>query len=39
MSLGVLVGAITISRAASDKKLSREILKTVAHLVKNPRAE
>jgi len=31
-----LVGAITMARAVSDEKLSREILKTVAHQLKNP---
>jgi TetR/AcrR family transcriptional regulator, transcriptional repressor for nem operon len=36
MSVCALVGAITVSRAASDERLSREILKTVAQLVKNP---
>lgn len=30
-----LVGAITVSRAVSDEQLSREILKTVAQLVKS----
>jgi TetR/AcrR family transcriptional regulator, transcriptional repressor for nem operon len=36
MSVCALVGAITVSRAVSDERLSREILKTVAQLVKNP---
>jgi hypothetical protein len=36
MSVFALVGAITISWAVSDEQLSREILKTVAQLVKNP---
>jgi TetR/AcrR family transcriptional repressor of nem operon len=31
-----LVGAISMSRAVSDRKLSREILKTVAKRLKNP---
>jgi TetR/AcrR family transcriptional repressor of nem operon len=31
-----LVGAIGVARAVSDKQLSREILKTVARLLKNP---
>ena len=31
-----LVGAIGVARAVSDERLSREILKTVAHLLKNP---
>jgi TetR/AcrR family transcriptional regulator, transcriptional repressor for nem operon len=39
MSFCALVGAITVSRAVSDEQLSREILKTVAQLVKNPGAE
>jgi TetR/AcrR family transcriptional regulator, transcriptional repressor for nem operon len=39
MSVCALVGAITVSRAVSDEQLSREILKTVAQLVKNPGAE
>ena len=30
-----LVGAITVARAVSDEQLSREILKTVAQLLKN----
>jgi len=34
MSFCALVGAITVSRAVSDEKLSREILKTVAALLK-----
>jgi TetR/AcrR family transcriptional repressor of nem operon len=36
MTYCALVGAISISRAVSDKKLSREILKTVARLLRNP---
>jgi hypothetical protein len=39
MSVCALIGAITVSRAVSDEQLSREILKTVAQLVKNPGAE
>lgn len=31
-----LVGGITMARAVSDEKLSREILKTLAQLLKNP---
>ena len=31
-----LVGAIGMARAVSDEQLSREILKTVAQLLKNP---
>ena len=31
-----LIGAIGVSRAVSDQQLSREILKTVAQLLKNP---
>jgi TetR/AcrR family transcriptional repressor of nem operon len=31
-----LVGAIGVARAVSDEQLSREILKTVAQLLKNP---
>lgn len=31
-----LVGAISIARAVSDERLSREILKTVARLLKSP---
>jgi TetR/AcrR family transcriptional repressor of nem operon len=31
-----LVGAIGVARAVSDRQLSREILKTVARLLKNP---
>jgi len=34
-----LVGAIGVARAVSDQQLSREILKTVAPLLKNPRRE
>jgi TetR/AcrR family transcriptional regulator, transcriptional repressor for nem operon len=31
-----LVGAVSVARAVSDEQLSREILKTVAQLLKNP---
>jgi TetR/AcrR family transcriptional regulator, transcriptional repressor for nem operon len=31
-----LVGAIGVARAVSDEQLSREILKTVAQLLKKP---
>ena len=31
-----LVGAIGVARAVSDEQLSREILRTVAELLKNP---
>jgi TetR/AcrR family transcriptional repressor of nem operon len=31
-----LVGALSVARAVSDDQLSREILKTVAQLLKNP---
>jgi TetR/AcrR family transcriptional regulator, transcriptional repressor for nem operon len=31
-----LVGAISVARAISDEQLSREILKTVKHFLKNP---
>jgi len=31
-----LVGVIGVARAVSDEHLSREILKTVAQLLKNP---
>ena len=34
LSFSALVGAITIARAVSDQELSREILKTVAQLLK-----
>jgi TetR/AcrR family transcriptional repressor of nem operon len=34
-----LVGAIGVARALSDQQLSREILKTVAQLLKNPLRE
>jgi hypothetical protein len=33
------VGAIGVARAVSDQQLSREILKTVAQLLKNPLRE
>jgi TetR/AcrR family transcriptional repressor of nem operon len=36
MTYCALVGAITMARAASDEQLSREILKTVARLLRNP---
>jgi hypothetical protein len=39
MSVCALVGAITVSRAVSDEQLSREVLKTVAQVVKNPGAD
>jgi hypothetical protein len=35
----VLVGAIGVARAVSDENLSREILKTVAQLLKNFQTE
>jgi TetR/AcrR family transcriptional repressor of nem operon len=31
-----LVGSISVARAVSDQQLSRELLKTVAHLLKHP---
>jgi TetR/AcrR family transcriptional repressor of nem operon len=34
-----LVGAIGVARLVSDEQLSREILKTVAQLLKNPAAQ
>lgn len=34
-----LVGAIGVARAVSDQRLSREILKTVARLLRNPAPE
>ena len=34
-----LVGAISMARAVSDEQLSREILKTVAQLLRNPAAK
>jgi TetR/AcrR family transcriptional regulator, transcriptional repressor for nem operon len=36
MAYCAMVGAISMARAVSDKKLSREILKTVAQRLKNP---
>ena len=36
LTYSALVGAISLARAVSDKRLSREILKTVAELLKNP---
>jgi TetR/AcrR family transcriptional repressor of nem operon len=36
MSVCALIGAITVSRAVSNQQLSREILTTVAQLLKNP---
>jgi TetR/AcrR family transcriptional repressor of nem operon len=36
MTYCALVGAIGVARAVSDKHLSREILKTVARLLRNP---
>ena len=36
LTFSALVGAMSLARAVSDEKLSREILKTVAHLLKNP---
>jgi len=36
MTYCALVGAITVARAVSDERLSREILKTVAQLLRNP---
>jgi len=36
MTYCAMVGAISMARAVSDKKLSREILKTVAQRLKNP---
>ena len=36
MAYCAMVGAISVARAVSDEKLSREILKTVAHLLNNP---
>ena len=36
MTYCALVGAIGVARAVSDERLSREILKTVARLLRNP---
>jgi len=36
LTFSALVGAMSLARAVSDEKLSREILKTVAQLLKNP---
>jgi TetR/AcrR family transcriptional regulator, transcriptional repressor for nem operon len=36
LTLSALVGSIALSRAVSDEALSREILKTVAQLLKKP---
>ncbi len=36
LTFSALVGAMALARAVSDKALSREILKTVAQLLKNP---
>ena len=36
LTYSALVGAISLARAVSDKRLSREILRTVAELLKNP---
>jgi len=36
LTFGALVGAMALARAVSDEALSREILKTVAQLLKNP---
>jgi TetR/AcrR family transcriptional regulator, transcriptional repressor for nem operon len=36
LSFSALVGAMSLARAVSDESLSREILKTVAELLKNP---
>src|ERR1700722_497314 len=35
-AFSALVGAMSLARAVSDEELSREILRTVADLVKNP---
>jgi TetR/AcrR family transcriptional repressor of nem operon len=39
MTYSALVGAISLARAVSDEALSREILKTVAELLKNSASE
>ena len=36
LTYSALVGAISLARAVSDKRLSREVLRTVAELLKNP---
>src|SRR3984957_17324555 len=36
LTFSALVGAMSLARAVSDEELSREILRTVADLVKNP---
>jgi hypothetical protein len=36
LTFSALVGAMSLARAVSDEGLSREILKTVADLLKNP---
>jgi TetR/AcrR family transcriptional repressor of nem operon len=36
LTFSALVGAMSLARAISDEALSREILKTVADLLKNP---
>jgi len=36
LTFSALVGAMSLARAVSDESLSREILKTVAELLKNP---
>jgi TetR/AcrR family transcriptional repressor of nem operon len=36
LTFSALVGAMSLARAVSDQALSREILKTVADLLKNP---
>ena len=36
LTFSALVGAMSLARAISDEELSREILKTVAELLKNP---
>jgi TetR/AcrR family transcriptional repressor of nem operon len=39
LTFSALVGAMSLARAVSDESLSREILKTVAELLKNPASE
>jgi TetR/AcrR family transcriptional repressor of nem operon len=36
LTFSALVGAMSLARAVSDEALSREILKRVAELLKNP---
>jgi TetR/AcrR family transcriptional repressor of nem operon len=36
LTFGALVGAMSLARAVSDEALSREILKTVADILKHP---